>query len=63
MYRIKNVLNLREKKPDGCFLLTELEKLGYFPINDKQTTLKKSRFHFFIEIYAQCSETNEKSIL
>ena len=28
----------------------------------EKSPLKKSRLHFFIQIVAQCSETNEKSI-
>ena len=35
---------------------------GFFHINKMHTPspLKKSRFHFFVQIVAQCSETNEK---
>ena len=35
----------------------------FFLVNDMQTLLplKKSRFHFLVQIVAQCSETNEKN--
>ena len=42
---------------------------GIFNINDMQTLLppppllKKTRFYFFVQIVAYCSETNEKSII
>ena len=42
--------------------------LGYFHIDDMQIVellkknIKKSRFYFFVEILAECSETNEKPI-